>query len=149
MEHFNRMRIFVMAIAGCLSFGAFAEDAASRLSTARSLKCQFGPGTSTVWSAGNPKTSDARFDADVTFDIIDLKRGSVRVIGNIGAGDARVTLSPVGMSIVEMNPGVVDVTTVFSVYDKAGDFIAVDTRHVKAFGATMVEQYFGTCKVSK
>ena len=141
------MRAFFIAIVGSLSLSAYADDAASRLSAARSLKCQFGPGTGTEWASGSPKTSAARFDTEITFDAIDSKRGTARLIGNIGAGDVRVTSSPVGISFMEIQPAVVDVTTVFSAYDKSGNFIAVDTRHVNASGVPMAEQFFGTCKV--
>lgn len=142
------MRGLLLLVLGVLPLAVSAEDAASRLSAARSLKCHFTGGVSTDWTSGIAKTNtSAQFDEDVTFDAIDLKRGTVRVIGNIGSGDARVTLTPVGLSIFDLNPGVVDVTTVFSVYDKSGSFIAVDTRHVNAFALAMAEQYYGTCKV--
>ena len=140
------MRRIVIAIIASLASLALGDDAAPRLRAARSLKCQFGPGTATQWSSSEPKTSAARFDESVTFDAIDLKRGTVRIIGNTGARDGRVSYSSVGMTISETAPAVVDVTTIFPIYDKSGNFVAVDTRHVNISGAAIVEQYFGTCK---
>lgn len=143
------MRLHIIMMTALVLFTALAygqDDPASRLHTARSLKCHFGSGTSMEWAGSKPKISSARFDQDVQFDSIDLKNQTARVIGNIGADDIKVLLTEVGISFLESAPTVLDITTVFAAYGVDHDFIAVDTRHVLLFGA-MAEQYYGTCKI--
>ena len=119
----------------------------SELRAARSLKCHFGEGISTQWSGSNPKTSVARFDEDVHFDAIDLAKQTARLVGNAGANDVSAFATAVGISFIETAPWVVDVTTVYAVYGKDGNFIAADTRHVLIQGGAMAEQYYGSCKI--
>ncbi len=123
------------------------DDPMSQLFAARSLKCHFGSGSITTWTGSKPKTSTARFDQDVYFDSIDFKNQSARLIGNIGAGDVKVLATEVGVSFVESEPAVVDLTTVFPIYGNGHDFVAVDTRHVMVSGASMAEQYYGSCQI--
>jgi hypothetical protein len=123
------------------------DDPMSQLLAARSLKCHFGQGTSTTWPGSKAKTSTSRFDQDVHFDSIDFKNQSARLIGNIGAADVKVFATEVGVSFIDSAPAVVDLTTVFPIYGNGHDFIAVDTRHVMVSGASMAEQYYGSCQI--
>ena len=143
-----RLHILIMAILVTFTALAHAEgDPTTQLYAARSLKCHFGPGTSTEWTGSKPKTSPARMDHDVQFDSINIKSQSARIIGKQGAGDIKVSVSEVGISFLEIAPAVFDITTVFPVYGEDHDFIAVDTRHVTFSGKSMAEQYYGTCKI--
>lgn len=143
-----RFRFILITTLALSTMMAYAkDDPISQLLAARSLKCHFGQGTSTIWLGSKPKTSTAQSGQDVYFDSIDIKNRSARLIGNIGAGDVKVFATEVGMSFVELEPAVVDLTTVFPIYGKDHDFIAVDTRHVMAPGASMAEQYYGSCQV--
>jgi hypothetical protein len=65
----------------------------------------------------------------------------------MGAGDAKVLPARVGLSFIQLAPDVIDLTTVFPIYGKNHDFIAVETRHGMASGASMDEQYYGSCQV--
>ena len=123
------------------------DDPMSQLLAARSMKCHFDSGSSTTWTGSKPKTSTARFDQDVHFDSIDYKNQSARLIGNNGADDVKVFATVVGVSFIESAPAVVDLTTVFPIYGTSHDFIAVDTRHVMVSGASMAEQYYGSCQI--
>lgn len=146
------MRLHIVVMAILVSFTALAHaegDPTTQLHAARSLKCHFGPGTSTEWTGSKPKTSAARIDQDVQFASIDIKNQSARIIGNPGASDIKVFVSEVGISFLETAPAVFDITTVFPVYGKDHDFIAVDTRHVTSLGKSMAEQYYGTCKIGQ
>jgi hypothetical protein len=146
------MRLHVIVIAVLVLFTALTHaevDPTTQLHAARSLRCHFGPGTSTEWTGSKPKTSIARFDQDVQFDSIDIKNHSARIIGNLGASDIKVFVTEVGISFLETAPAVFDVTTVFPVYGEDHDFIAVDTRHVTSVGKAMAEQYYGICKISQ
>jgi hypothetical protein len=124
-----------------------ASDAKTELASARSLKCHFGPGTKALWKGNEPAVSPARFDEDIQFDSIDLDKQSARVIGNIGSGDVRVLNTVVGLSLLESEPAVLDITTVFATYTENNEFPAVDSRHANYQGMPMAEQFYGTCKV--
>jgi hypothetical protein len=137
--------VWVIAAASTIAYGQ--NDSMSQLRTARSLKCRFGEGISTVWTGGQPKTSNARFEQDVHFDAIDLKKQTARLIGNAGSNDVEALQTEIGVSFIETAPSVVDVTTVFGVYGKDRDFLAVDTRHVTFLGTSMAEQYYGSCRI--
>jgi len=136
--------ITILALNTLIAYGT--DDPMSQLLATRSLKCHFGQGTSTTWKGSKPSISSAQFDQDVYFDSIDIKNQSARLIGNIGAGDVKVFATQVGMSFLESEPAVVDLTTVFPIYGNNHDFVAVDTRHVMT-GASMAEQYYGSCQI--
>lgn len=135
---FRFILISIVALNTTIAYGV--DDPMSLLLAARSLKCHFGGGTSTTWQGSKSKTSSAHFGQDVHFDSIDIKNQSARLVGNIGAGDVKVFATQVGVSFVESEPAVVDLTTVFPIYGNNHDFIAVDTRHVMVSGASMAEQ---------
>jgi hypothetical protein len=137
--------ITALVLSATLAYGK--DDPISKLFSARSLKCHFGQGTRTVWLGGKPKTSPSNFGEDVHFDAIDIKYQSARVIGSIGARDVKVLPARMGLSFIELAPAAVDLTSVFAVYAKDHDFIAVDTRHEMVSGASIAEQYYGSCQL--
>lgn len=144
-----RLRLLAVALALASHHAAFAvsSDPAVALKSARSLKCHFERGFATHWEGNQSKTAPGTFNVDVVFDNIDYRRGTARVIGNLGAANATISSSPVGLSIIEVEPGVTDLTTVFAAYNKSGDFLAVDTRHANVAQFPMAEQFFGACKL--
>lgn len=122
-----------------------------RLAT-RSLKCEFGQGTSAEWVDGQLKVKSAVFSSDpskaaVHYDAIDLKTQSARIIGTSGSTDAIVLPTAAGISIVE-NPlgGGIVVTTVFAHYDHDRSFTAVLSKHIDLMGP-FPQQYYGICEI--
>lgn len=142
---FGFILITIIALSTVLAYAK--DDPMTQLLSARSLKCHFGQGTSTTWSGSKPKTLTARFDQDIHYDSIDFKNQSARLIGNIGAGNVKVFATDLGVSFIESASAVADLTTVFPIYGNGRDFIAVDTRHVMVSGASMAEQYYGSCQI--
>ena len=124
------------------------DDDFQRLARARSLRCTFGPGAVGDWRAGTVKLVNDRYDATVQFDSINVKSGSARVIGNIGAGDIAVLLTRVGLTFMDTRETfeTVTITTVFGRKAKSGDYIAVTSRHFAALVPTP-SQYHGTCQI--
>jgi hypothetical protein len=128
------------------------EDPLRRLLATKSLKCEFGQGTSAEWVDGQLKVESAVFSSDPTkapihYDTINLKTHSARIIGNSGSTDATVLPSADGISIVEkpLGGGIV-VTTVFAHYDRERRFISVLSKHVNVMGP-FPQQYYGICKI--
>ncbi|MGA7948569.1 MAG: hypothetical protein WCA45_00195 [Thiobacillaceae bacterium] len=143
-----RFRFFLItALALCVTLAYGKDNPISQLFAARSLNCHFDPGTRTVWLGSKPKTSATHSGQDVHFDAIDIKSQSARVIAKSGAGDVKVLPARAGLSFIELAPDAIHLTTVFPIYGKAHDFIAVDTRHEIVSGAPMDEEYYGSCQI--
>jgi hypothetical protein len=142
---FRFILITVFALSGTLAYGK--DDPISQLFGAHTLKCHFDQGTSTVWPGGKPRTASAHPGQDVRFDGIDIKFQSARVIASSGARDVKVLPARMGLSFIELAPALVDLTTVFAIYGKDHELIAVDTRHEMVSGASTATQYYGSCQV--
>lgn len=143
-----RLRTIVMMVLALFAAQARTDgDPASQLRNARSLKCHFGSGTATQWTGSKPKVSNAQNDQDVQFDSINLKNGTARLIGNVGAADIKALPTQIGISFIESTPAVFDTTTVLAVIGEDKEFLAVDSRHVLLLGTPLAEQYFGTCRI--
>ena len=141
----------ILLLFGLLSTGtAGAEsDSYERLARAKSLKCTFGVGAVGDWRTGTLKVVSDTFGGSIHFDSIDIKANSARMIGNIGAGDITVLLTPIGLTFIDTQESLqtVAVTTVFGKHkDNNGDYIAVTSRHLASLAPTP-SQYHGTCKV--
>ncbi|MGO9444601.1 MAG: hypothetical protein ACLPXB_07460 [Thiobacillaceae bacterium] len=144
-----RLRFVLITALALSSMHAYAmEDPILQLITARNLKCHFGPGTSTLWLGGRQRSSTTHGGQDFHLALIDIRNQSARVIGSMGARDIKVLPARVGLSFVELTPSFVDLTTVFPIYGKEHDFLAVYTRHEMASGASMAKQYYGSCQVT-
>jgi len=125
-----------------------------RLFHARSLKCTFTLGTQGDWHTGQLKTSAITGEEFVLhFDSIDAKKGTARLIGNVGAGDIVTILTSRGLSFIEeTSVGNLNVTTVFPFYkEDTQEFVAVTSRHLLLPGeygrSPYPSQYHGTCQV--
>ena len=146
---------------------AQGSDSASRLLQARSIRCEWGQGTQASWQGDKPSLEQGPFGKDptVTFDSIDIKKGTARVIGNAGAFDVAVLRTPVGLTFIEQGRELIaglSFTTVFtSTVDRdissraeraqgrpdTSSFIAVISRHLDILGTVAPSQYHGTCRI--
>ena len=81
--------------------GAAATSDADALFQAQSIKCEWGQGAMVSWNEGRPSLKQASWDAGIVFDSIDTQAGTARIIGNIGAGDISVVVTPVGLTFIE------------------------------------------------
>ena len=119
------------------------------------------------WKDGKPSLEQGTFGdgATVTYDSIDAKAGSARVIGNAGAYDVVVLRTPVGLTFIEQGNELIaglSFTTVFTrtvERDTSSDaertqglpstssFIAVISRHLDILGTVAPSQWHGTCRI--
>lgn len=126
---------------------ASADQAFDELLSAKSLKCEFGPGISADWVKGHPKIKNDAFNTTTHFDSIDLKKRTARLIGNQGAADLVVFTTGAGLTFFETTgSGNVVFTTVFGSQGN-GKYIAVMSRHMDIIGKPMPSQYYGTCQI--
>ena len=121
-----------------------------RLVLARSLKCTFRVGLQADWRSGRLKTSPISSEELVLhFDTIDVKKGTARLIGNIGAANVGVMLTPSHLSFMEKTDiGNLNFTTVFAYYEKGTqNFVSVTSRHVTMLDMPLPSQHHGSCQV--
>jgi hypothetical protein len=112
------------------------EKPFERLLQAQTLKCTF----------------DNFNGANFFYDSIDLKYGTARVIGNMGAGGLIVVAGVYGLTFIERFierfPSGLSITTVFADCKQGTrKLIAVLSRHVALFGSPIPSQFYGTCVV--
>ena len=131
---------------------ATPDQALQRLVSARTLKCEFGPGTAGQWENGQFKVVSGTFGTDgkngtVHFDSLNIKAGTARAIAN-GATDVAVQVDAKGLTFVERpDRGVVIVTTVFAAGDGTGAFPAVFSKHIELLTIPLPQQYYGFCRI--
>jgi hypothetical protein len=146
----NSISILALFVAlwSATAWGDSTQEVYRKLSRARSLKCTFSTIIQSAWEAGkfSTKTESEKYEAH--FDSIDANSHKARLIGNAGAADVTVLLTPESLSFIEVTPsGNPNLTTVFPAL-KAGtsEFIAVSSRHV-SFIEPFPSQHHGACKV--
>ena len=131
--------------------GAAATSDAASLFQAQSIKCEWGQGTTASWNGGRPSLTQSSFgkDAGMVFDSIDTQAGTARIIGNAGAGDISVVVTPVGLTFIEQaGAGGLNFTTVFTHFVEPENVarVAVTSRHL-GFSSPFPSQYHGTCVI--
>ena len=119
---------------------------------AQSIRCEWGQGTIARWNEGRPSLEKASFgkDAGIVFDSIDTQAGTARIIGNAGAGDISVVVTPVGLTFIEKTGvGGLNFTTVFKHFGEPENVarVAVTSRHITLGGSPFPSQYHGTCVI--
>ena len=128
---------------------AEAQYAAS-LFQAQSIRCELGQGTTVSWDRGRPSFEQGSFGLEFVFDSIDTQGGTGRIIGNVGAGDISVLVTPVGLTFIEQLPsGGLNFTTVFAHFVEPENvaLAAVTSRHLTIGGSPLPSQFHGTCVI--
>lgn len=134
-----------------------SEDALRDLHSAKTIRITLGPGAQGSWEGGKPKSEPMkRFSDDpvmntITYDSINLEKGTARCIGKEGADDVRVFLHPNGITFFLEKPGGHFVTTVFATREKGAKH-AVTSRHVSLAllgGEDLPSQYYGNAEITE
>jgi hypothetical protein len=102
------------------------------------------------WEGGSLSTSKEKDESFVLhFDGIEIAKQKARLIGNQGAEDVMVMLTPSSLTFVEMTPsGNPNFTTVFPAYKKGTkEFIAVTSRHLLLIDHPFPSHHHGSCQV--
>jgi hypothetical protein len=140
---------------GLLVFGVAAsgaDDQASRLRDARSLRCTFTSSVDTLVRRGHRTIEQHDDKGAAVYDDINIDKGTARIVANSGASDLIVWLDRQGnLWMLERTPaGNEVVTTVFPTYaEGTNEFIVLESRHWLAIGGQIAagETAFGTCKI--
>ncbi len=114
----------------------------------KTLKCFYDHGVS--YDGKNVETSSKPFGKDkIVYDSIDIRKGTVRMVGNAGSETLTIlSISPV-LNFVEKTPSGNLVFTGF-VQDKSGKIHVVMSRHISQElmdGTPTFSQQHGSCEV--
>ena len=101
---------------------------------------------------GRPSFKQDSFgkDSSTIFDSINAQASTARIIGNAGAGDVSVVVTPVGLTFIEQaGAGGLNFTTVFTHFVEPENVarVAVTSRHITFFDGPFPSQYHGTCVI--
>lgn len=126
-------------------------DPAARLHSARSLHCTYTAQVAT-WVRSGQRTVEQTTEAStVSYDNIDLTKGTARIIANGGASDLTVWMEQTSGSLWMLErttSGNVVVTTVFPMYAGFTDeFVVLEARHSMVGVTALGQDTYGTCKV--
>ena len=149
-------RIIVCAVLSVATIGTVAgtsEDPASRLVHVRSLRCTYTSEVETWVKKGHRTVEQSTTKDTVTYDNIDLAKGTVRSIANGGASDLKVWMDEYGdlRMLAGRRPLSVLIVTVFPVYAEGTDqFVVLESDHwLSPAGNVLGTESYGTCVVSQ
>jgi len=128
-----------------------ADDPASRLRGARSLRCAFTSSVNTWVRSGHRSIEQTDEKGSAVYDNIDLSKGKARIVANNGASDIVVWIERTWGSLwmrERTTSGNEIITTVFPMYAEGTDeFIALEARHSIVGQIVLGQESFGTCRI--
>jgi hypothetical protein len=142
----------VVAVIGMSAGLAAQRPAAPRspFASAKTLQCSFTTYAATEWRDGVLPVS-TKEDLSFQIEIVNLKKGRAKVVGNNGSADATVMLGETGLNVIEQTPiGNFILTTIFAAGGDAGRFLAVHARHIgDPNDPPSPSQHYGSCTIAK
>lgn len=147
------MRQLHVAVLGCALLLVNADmvlgQDAVRLSSAKTLRCQFTASALGDMLQDAPRVSGTADSLELVFDQVDTGKRTARMIGNIGGEDVMVIKGPESLTFIELTgTGFVQVTAVYVAQRRDGHFKAVHSRHTAGFGGMPIpSQMYGSCRV--
>jgi hypothetical protein len=144
--------LLLVLLLTCGAAASGADDPASRLRGARSLRCLFTSSVATWVRSGHRSVEQTNDKGTAVYDDINVAKGTARIVANIGASDLVVWRDRQdNLWMLERTPsGNEIVTTVFPMYAEGTDaFVVLESRHSLAIGgqSALGETAFGTCKI--
>ncbi len=147
----------VWAVILLLFFGvsaSFAQTAGGPLASLKRLKCTFPLATTGAWKAGVPEAQIRMQEMALEFDEIDTQEASARVIGTSGPAHVTATISAWSLYFMDVGPGYLNTTTVFSQETSPKKLKAVHSRYGylqmslgRYVSEPIVSQSYGECAV--
>jgi hypothetical protein len=143
------LALLLLLTCGMVAVGSAADSPASRLRSARSLRCAFTSSVSTWVKNGHRSIEQTNDKGSAVYDNINVAKGTARIVAN-WSGDIAVWLDAQGdLWMLERTPsGNEVITTVFPMYAEGTDeFVVLESRHSLAISGQTVlgETAFGTC----
>ena len=113
-----------------------------------SVRCKFSDGQATDFDKGVPRTIKTNDMSELVFDQIDTKKGTARLIGNLGAETIQVFRGMESIHLIEAtDTGNMNITTIYvSAKSKSqSTFPVVHSRHINTHSGPLPSQYVGIC----
>ena len=147
MRAISTLLVLNIALLVPCASAAAQSGAPSRFALTRTFRCAFPVNARADMRTDVPQPTVARETFELTFDQIDRRAGTGRMIGNQGGSDVSVVEAPEGITIIEvLGSGYLQVTAIYTAETKDGRFKAVHSRHSAALGGEPVpSQYYGSC----
>ena len=145
--------LLALLLASVTAAAADDDPVAARLRSARSLQCTYTSTVATMIRDGQRTTKERTLNFTVTFDKIDLAKGTARVFAGDPANDTDDLQAwwgrLGGLWLVEHNPlGTLIVTTIFPMYaGGTNDFVVLRGIQLTTTITIVAEEMYGTCKV--
>jgi hypothetical protein len=134
----------------CLVFAASSTNAQDieKLQTTKTFRCLFTLTVSASMDRDTPQAALNRDRMELVFDQVDLRMGTARLIGNVGAEDVSVIAGEESITFFERTgTGNVQVTAIYMAQDSGGAFKAVHSRHTAMLGGIPIaSQMYGSCR---
>lgn len=139
----------MLALVGLIVLSAEvkAQDVARHRAT-KTFRCVFTASASANMDGDAPKLTTGKDDLELVFDQIDLKKGTARLIGNVGAEDVSVIAGSERITLLEQTgSGNLQVTVIYISQRSDDQFKAVHSRHTALPGGLPIpSQSYGTCR---
>jgi len=142
--------IFAAACIASAGAASGADDPAAQLRAARSLRCTYQSTVGTWVRSGRRTIEEDKDGTSATYDDIDPKKGTARIIANAGAADLAAWIDRQGtLWLVERTPlGYEVVTTVYPMYaEGTRDFVVLESRHTLSGWIAVAATSYGTCRI--
>lgn len=118
---------------------AIAQDAPN------GFACQFKQGTSQAYAKGRYRARPAKALV-MEFAAVDLDNQRADLVTPEGKGSLRIVRALGANHFLEVvAEGYLNITTIYALDAKVGNYPAVHSRHFGLFGEPLVAQYTGTC----
>jgi hypothetical protein len=134
----------------------FAQQAADAtpFASLKKLKCSFPVATTGVWKDGVPQAQVRNQELSLEFDEIDTQEASARVIGTAGPAHVTANVSAWSLYFMDVGPGYLNTTTVFSQEIAPKKLKAVHARYGylqmslgRYVSEPIVSQSYGDCAI--
>ena len=129
-----------------------SDESFTHLIQAKTFKCVWEKGMVSEWKGGLAVVKETKMK-EFTFDAIDHKKGTARLIANDGAGDVVMITTIAGIVFIEQTGmGNFSFTTVYAqkadTMEPRESYYAVHSRHMNMFfDKTLSSQYYGKCMI--
>jgi hypothetical protein len=144
--------IFLLSLGISPSFGQATD--ANVLGSLKKLKCSFPLATTGAWKDGVPQAQVRNQEMTLEFDEIDTQEASARVIGTSGPAHVTANLSAWSLYFMDVGPGYLNTTTVFSQETAPKKLKAVHSRYGylqmslgRYVSEPIVSQSYGDCAI--
>ncbi|GEM_PF-4410401 len=118
-----------------------------QLVSAKTIRIKLNEGFATEWKNNRFDSKKDKWDTEILIDSIDIKNNTARMVGNQGAGNCTVIVTPEAFNILDQSPsGNLFLLTIFPTLNSDGKYCVVYSRHMNLMGP-LPSQYYGFAEI--